>query len=242
MFEGGNLLRRAVGGHDDLFVVLVQGVEGVEELFLGAFFTREELDVVYKEEVDVAIHVLELLATVGLYGVDELVGEGLAGNVDDLGFWVLGHHFVADGLDDVGFAETYTAKYEERIVFGAWVLCYCGCGGMGEFVAFANDVGFKGVLGVQFEIGGNFSAGRGHGGGLGDHLWGWLGHGHDWESVLNVRLGLLWADIHTIIDFTDVGVANCLDRFENRGVIFLFEPGFGEGIGHADGDLVAFDR
>ena len=35
-----------VGGEDDLLACLVQGVEGVEELLLGALLAGEELDIV----------------------------------------------------------------------------------------------------------------------------------------------------------------------------------------------------
>ena len=52
--EAGDLLRRPVGGEDDLLAGLVERVEGVEELFLGRFLPFEEVHVVDEEEVDVA--------------------------------------------------------------------------------------------------------------------------------------------------------------------------------------------
>ena len=50
-----DLLRRAVGGEDDLLARLVEVVEGVEELLLGALLARDELDVVDQEHVDRAV-------------------------------------------------------------------------------------------------------------------------------------------------------------------------------------------
>jgi hypothetical protein len=53
------LLRRAVGGDDDLLVGVVEGVERVEELLLRPLLVLQELDVVDEEDVDVAIAALE---------------------------------------------------------------------------------------------------------------------------------------------------------------------------------------
>ena len=41
-----DLLGRSVGGQDDLLVVLVERIEGVEELLLGALLAADELDIV----------------------------------------------------------------------------------------------------------------------------------------------------------------------------------------------------
>src|SRR5260370_12183997 len=42
LFDLGDLLGRAVAGDDDLLARLVEVVEGVEELLLGAFLARED--------------------------------------------------------------------------------------------------------------------------------------------------------------------------------------------------------
>ena len=52
LLEGQDRLRRPVGGQDDLLAVLVDRVERMEELFLGPFLVRDELDVVDEQEVD----------------------------------------------------------------------------------------------------------------------------------------------------------------------------------------------
>ena len=59
VFEVGELFGGPVGGDDDLLHALVQRVEGVEELFLGALLAGEELDVVDEQDVDVAELVAE---------------------------------------------------------------------------------------------------------------------------------------------------------------------------------------
>ena len=59
LLEPGQLLRRQVGGDDDLLVRVVQRVEGVEELLLRLHLAGQELDVVDEEHVDVAVDGLE---------------------------------------------------------------------------------------------------------------------------------------------------------------------------------------
>src|SRR5207249_11164777 len=46
---GGDLLRRPVRRDDDLLADLVEGVEGVKELFIGLVLAGEKLDVVDEE-------------------------------------------------------------------------------------------------------------------------------------------------------------------------------------------------
>ena len=52
---------QAVGGEHELAAALVERVEGVEELLLGARLALEELDVVDEQDVGVAVALLEAL-------------------------------------------------------------------------------------------------------------------------------------------------------------------------------------
>ena len=53
ILERLEIARRAVGGQHDLATGVVEGVEGVEELLLGARLALEELDVVDQQDVNV---------------------------------------------------------------------------------------------------------------------------------------------------------------------------------------------
>ena len=83
LLEGEDRLRRPVGRQHDLLAVLVDRVEGVEELLLGPLLVGDELDVVDEEQVDPAVAGTELVDLALLDRGDELVGELLAGRVDD---------------------------------------------------------------------------------------------------------------------------------------------------------------
>jgi hypothetical protein len=97
--EVGDLLGVLVGGEHDLLVVVVQGIEGVEELVLGAVLAGDELDVVHQQHVEVlAEPPAELLHLVGAQRRDELVHELLGGDVADARQRLAVAHSVADGV------------------------------------------------------------------------------------------------------------------------------------------------
>ena len=79
-FGGGT-----VAGQDDLFVGLVQGVEGVEELLLNAFLAGQKLHVVDQQHIRLPVFAAEADQLVVLDGVNVFVGELLGGKIGDAG-------------------------------------------------------------------------------------------------------------------------------------------------------------
>ena len=114
--ERRDQLRRPVGREHDLLAVLVDRVEGVEELLLGPLLVGDELDVVDEQQVDASVARPEVVDLALLDAGDELVGELLAGGVDDALAREAGEHLVADGVHQVGLAEAHAAVQEERVV------------------------------------------------------------------------------------------------------------------------------
>ena len=139
LLEGQDGLRRPVGGQDDLLAVLVDRVERVEELFLGPFLVRDELDVVDEQQVDPAVARPELVDLALLDARDELVGELLRRRVDDALAREAGDDLVADGVHQVGLAEADAAVQEERVVGVARALGDRQAGRMGQPVGRADD-------------------------------------------------------------------------------------------------------
>ena len=84
LFERRNFMRRAVAADHDLFLRVVQRVERVEELGLGAFLAGEELDVVDEQNVDAAVALTEVEHAVVANRVDHLVHEPLGRDVGEL--------------------------------------------------------------------------------------------------------------------------------------------------------------
>ena len=79
------LLGAAIAGEDDLHVLLVEGVEGVEELLGGLVLAGEELDVVDEQRAALAVLAAELVERALAQGVDEVVGVALGGDDGDRG-------------------------------------------------------------------------------------------------------------------------------------------------------------
>ena len=122
LFQTLDLLGRAVGGDDDLLVGVVEGVEGVEELFLRGLLARDELDVVHQQQVGHAVLHPEVFGAAGADGGDQLVGELLTGDVHDDEVGVGALDLGLDGRQQMGLAEARAAVDEQRVV---------GAGGVG---------------------------------------------------------------------------------------------------------------
>ncbi len=149
VFEFRQLFGRTVAGDHDLLHGLVQRVEGVEELFLGAFLLGQELDVVHQQHVHVAELVAEADHLVVTQRVDHLVGELLAGDVADGRLGLAALDLVTDGLHQVGLAHADAAIQEERVVGFRRTFGHRLAGGVRELVAAADDEGVKGVARIQ---------------------------------------------------------------------------------------------
>lgn len=132
-----------VGGHDDLFSDGVDVVEGVEEFFLSGLLVGEEMDVVDDEHVDASEFFSEGVARSGFDGVDESVGEFLAGGADPSQVGLLLFVSVANGLKQVCFSESASAVDEKRIELLRGLFRDAFCGGEGDLVGLALDEGVE---------------------------------------------------------------------------------------------------
>ena len=110
VLESCQQLGRLVRGDDHLLVVVVQGVERVEELLQRPVLAGQELDVVDQQDVDVAVRGLEAGAFIVADGVDEVVGEFLGVDVPDADAAVEPAGVVADGVQQVGLAESRSRR------------------------------------------------------------------------------------------------------------------------------------
>ena len=149
LLQLGDLLGRTVAGEDDLLAGSMQGVEGMEEFLLGGIPPGDELDIVHHEDVYVAEAVAELHVPALLDGGNQLVGEVLAGDVEQALLRVLLLHIVADGVHEVGLAQAHAAVDEQRVVRVRRGLSHRQRRRMGEAVAAAHHEGVEGVLGVE---------------------------------------------------------------------------------------------
>ena len=116
-FEPGKLLGRPVRGDHDLLAGLVERIEGVEELLLGALLALQEVDVVHQQEVHVApVPPLQLRRGAAVDALDDLVDELLGADEEHPGGRGPLDNGVGDGLHQVGLAQPGGAVDEERVV------------------------------------------------------------------------------------------------------------------------------
>src|SRR5438270_1575442 len=116
--ESLEIARGPVGGDDDLAPGVVQGVEGVEELLLGARLALDEVDVVQQQHVDVAEAGLEAVGVARAERADELVREGLAARDAHAQRWAVRSQELGDGAEQVRLADAGRPAAVPRLVRG----------------------------------------------------------------------------------------------------------------------------
>ena len=153
--------------HDSL-VRLIEG-EGMEELS-WPILPGDELYVV--DEVDFGVHVFapELLHRLAGDRADEIVGEGLRGDVNDPQLAMMDLRVVADSLHQMGLAKANAPVQKQGVVGPGGSFRHGQGGGVGKAIAVADDKSIEGILGVQGRGGRLRDSSRRGGGsfGLGD--------------------------------------------------------------------------
>ncbi len=134
VFEGGDFGGGGVGGEDDLATALIENVECMEQFFLAGFAAGEELDVVDDEEIGFAGAFAEGLEVASGDGLDEVVDEGFAGDVDGAEIGIGAEDFGAGGLEEVGLAEAGGAVDEQGVIECAELVAAGSAGGVGEAI------------------------------------------------------------------------------------------------------------
>src|SRR6185312_651034 len=149
VLEFRQLFGGTVAGDHDLLHGFVQRVEGVEELFLGAFLLGQELDIVHQQYIHAPELVAEADHLVVTQRVDHLVGELLTGDVADGRLGLAPLDLVSDGLHEMGLAHAHAAVEEERVVGLRWTFRYRLAGGVRKLVAAADYECVKGITRIQ---------------------------------------------------------------------------------------------
>ncbi len=87
----------------------VQGVEGMKKLFLGPLLAGNELHIVDQQDVHGAKFVAKVVHFRVADPVDQFVHEFFGSIIADAQLRIACQHGVADGIDQMGFAETDAA-------------------------------------------------------------------------------------------------------------------------------------
>ena len=138
-----------VGGHDDLLAGLVEGVEGMEEFLLRGGLTGDELNIVNEEHVAGAVLISEFVHSLAGEGVDHLVGEVLALDVNDTNVSNLFLQLVCNGVKQVGLTQTAGAVDEERIVSLRGTVRHGQTGSVGKLIGGSYDKIFECIFKIK---------------------------------------------------------------------------------------------
>ena len=147
LLQAEHLMGRPVGGKHDLLFLLVQGVEGVEQLFLAGVLAGDELHIVHQKQIHAAVLVPELLHINAPAEVaDELVYKVLALDVEDTEAGMILSHPVGDGVEQMSLAQAGLPVDEQGVIGPARLVRHLLGGGEGEFVGGAHHEPLKGVF------------------------------------------------------------------------------------------------
>src|SRR3954470_11744970 len=100
----------------DLFLRVVERVEGVKELGLRPFLAGQELDVVDEKDVDASIAFAKIKDAVVSDGVDHLVHESLGRDVGQFQRAQMIEHVMTDGVHQMRLSKSHTAVDEQRVI------------------------------------------------------------------------------------------------------------------------------
>src|SRR5688572_4668795 len=98
MLEILDLAGRSVAGQHDLFVTLVQRVEGMEKFLLDPFFACQKLNVVDQQNISLSIFSTKTGQLVILDSVDVLVGKLFRRNVSHARVLSMPGYMLANGV------------------------------------------------------------------------------------------------------------------------------------------------
>ena len=99
LVDSREVLRIGVAGDDQLLVRFDQGVERIEELFLGAVLAGEELNIVDEEQIQGMVIALELVEGFLLIGPDDIRDVLRGVEIAHPGARMLLKHVIADGVN-----------------------------------------------------------------------------------------------------------------------------------------------
>ena len=133
-------------------MLLVQRVEGVEEFFLRAFFSRDELNVVHQQHVHGVKTFAEADHAVEPQRVDHFDGELLCAYVAQAHRRVALLDGVPDGVHQVGLAHAHAAVQEQRVVRFGGLFRDGARRGVRKLIGLADHESVEGIAQIQLVV------------------------------------------------------------------------------------------
>ncbi len=110
----------------------------MEELLLRPLLSRQKLDVVDHQHIDMAIPLSEVHHLVVADGIDDLVRKLLCRQIGNPQVRTL-RHMIGNGVQQVGLAKPHTSVDEQGVIRLGRLLGDRHAGGVGELIPGADD-------------------------------------------------------------------------------------------------------
>ena len=146
VLQGFHFLRRSVGGQNDLLVIFIQSVEGMEEFLLCGLLAGNELNIINQQYICFPVFVAEGQGVLIGDAADQLVCEIVALDIHNVFLGKIGFHAVDDGIQKVGLSQTAVAVNKQRVEGGRGILGNGRAGRIGQFVGRTYNEVVKGVF------------------------------------------------------------------------------------------------
>ena len=131
----------------------------MEKFLLGGFLAGDKLNIIHEKQVCFPVFAAEFDIFTVFNGVDQLVGELVALDVDNVGVGIFLADTVGDGVEQVSLAHAGRTVDEQGVIHLPRGLGHGDGGGVGEAVRRANHEVIEGELGIKVHGGGIFALG-----------------------------------------------------------------------------------
>ena len=121
----------------------------MEKFLLGGFLTGDKLNIIHQEQIRFPVFGAEFDIFTVFNGVNQLVGELVALDVDNVGVGIFLADAVGNGVQQMGLANAGRAIEKQRVVHLTRGLADGNGSGMGKPVGGAHHKIVKGKLGVK---------------------------------------------------------------------------------------------
>ena len=112
----GETFRVGIAGHHDMAFFGQQRFKRVEEFFLRSIFVGEELHIVNQQQIQRVVTLFELVKRLALVGFNHIRDELLCMDVENFGIGLVFQQFAANGVHQMGLAQTDAAIDEQWVV------------------------------------------------------------------------------------------------------------------------------
>ena len=109
LFNAFQIGRRAVGGDNDLTIMVNERVKGVEKFFLRRILAGDELNIVNHQHINLAKLLFERHCVLETQCTDKLIHEFFRRQIQNCSAWVLRANFPRNGMHEMGFTQPHTA-------------------------------------------------------------------------------------------------------------------------------------